>query len=157
MTTDLPKPLLNYFTARQQQRTEAVTAFLDSLSDYERGLFHDAAVMGYVQGLMSNRSEGVPKDSLVMALVAQECQALPDLYPTVNAAFAERRVTVEYYVQTQQPDGTWVDSSSRTETPEAAVNLRDSLRRRIPDVEHRLARRTTSVTVQAEILSGEEA
>lgn len=157
MTTDLSEPLLNYFAIRQQQRTEAVNTFLGSLSDYERGLFHDAAVMGYVRGSMHPRGEDIPLNPAIVADVVNACLAHRDLYPTVNAAFAERRVTVEYYVQTQQPDGTWVDSSARTKILEAAVNLRDSLRRRIPDAEHRLARRTTSVTVQAEILSDEEA
>jgi hypothetical protein len=85
MSTDLPEPLLAYLAERDAQRARAVEAFLASLTDRERGLFHDAAVMGYIQGLMRNRSEGCPKDSRVMALVAAECLSLPDLYPTVSA------------------------------------------------------------------------
>ncbi|WP_042174679.1 hypothetical protein [Streptomyces sp. NBRC 110035] len=107
-----------------------------------------AAVMGYVQGLMRDRSEGVPKDSQTMALVIDACFAFPDLYPTVNAEFAERRTTVEYYAQTQQPDGTWVDSTSRTTILEAAQSLLAGVRKRVPDTEHRLARRTTTVTIE---------
>lgn len=157
MTADLPEPLLVYFATRQQQRAEAVNDFLDSLSNYERGLFHDAAVMGYVRGSMHPHGEDIPLNPAIVADVVNACFAHRDLYPTVNADLEERHVTVEYYVQTQQPDGTWVDSSGRTEVPDAAVTMRDSLRRLIPDAEHRLARRTTSVTVQAEILGDGEA
>lgn len=82
---ELPEPLLAYLAQRDAQRADAVTAFLASLTDRERGLVHDAAVMGYVQGLMRDRSDGVPKDSRVMALVIDQCLAMPDLYPTVNA------------------------------------------------------------------------
>ncbi|MFF4791850.1 hypothetical protein ACFY2M_19275 [Streptomyces sp. NPDC001276] len=147
---DLPEPLLAYFAERENQRAAAVETFLASLTDYERGLVHDAAVMGYVQGLMRDREEGAPKDSQTMALVIDACLAMPDLYPAVNAEFEERRTTVEYYAQTQQPDGTWVDSSGRTTVLEAAESLLAGVRRRVPDAEHRLARRTTSVIVEAQ-------
>ena len=82
--------MVNYLAERDAQRARAVEAFLASLTDRERGLFHDAAVMGYVQGLMRDRAEGCPKDSRVMALVAAECLALPDLYPTVTAVAQQR-------------------------------------------------------------------
>jgi hypothetical protein len=82
---ELPDFLVTYMQQRDAERADAVAAFLASLTDRERGLFHDAAVMGYVQGLMRDRSEGCPKDSQVMALVVDACFAFPDLYPTVNA------------------------------------------------------------------------
>ena len=82
---ELPEFLITYMQQRDAERADAVAAFLASLTDRERGLFHDAAVMGYVQGLMRDRSEGCPKDSQVMALVVDACFAFPDLYPTVNA------------------------------------------------------------------------
>lgn len=82
----IPEPLLAYLAQREAARANAVTAFLDSLTDRERGLVHDAAVMGYVQGLMRDRAEGCPKDSRVMALVVDACLALPDLYPTISGA-----------------------------------------------------------------------
>ena len=84
----LPEPLLAYFAQREAARADAVSAFLASLTDRERGLFHDAAVMGYVQGLMRSREEGVPKDSQVMSLVIDACFAFPDLYPAVNTPVA---------------------------------------------------------------------
>jgi hypothetical protein len=90
MSHGLPDFMVNYLAERDAQRARAVEAFLASLTDRERGLFHDAAVMGYVQGLMRDRAEGIPKDSRVMALVAAECLALPDLYPTVAAVARQR-------------------------------------------------------------------
>lgn len=150
MATELPEPLLAYFAQREQQRAAAVEAFLDSLTDYERGLVHDAAVMGYVQGLMRDRSEGVPKDSEVMALVVDACFAHSDLYPTVNAEFEERRTTVEYFVQCQQPDGSWEQASGTTSEPESVVERRAAKRRMFPDFVFRIARRTTRVIVEAE-------
>jgi hypothetical protein len=77
--------MVNYLAERDAQRATAVDAFLARLTPRERALFHDAAVMGYVQGLMRDREEGCPKDSQVMALVADACFAFPDLYPAVNA------------------------------------------------------------------------
>jgi len=150
MSSELPAPLLDYFAAREQQRAAAVEEFLDGLTEYERGLFHDAAVMGYVQGLMRDRSEGCPKDSVVMALVADACFAHSDLYSTINARFEERRTTVEYFVQSQQPDGSWEQASSVTDDPENAVRWRDRKRESMPDLTFRVARRVTRVLVQAE-------
>lgn len=85
MSHGLPDFMVNYLAERDAQRANAVNAFLAKLTPRERALFHDAAVMGYVQGLMRDRDDGVPKDSRVMAVVAEECLALPDLYPTVHA------------------------------------------------------------------------
>ncbi|MFJ7999014.1 hypothetical protein ACIQ7D_17965 [Streptomyces sp. NPDC096310] len=152
MAAELPEPLAAYLADREQQRTDRVTAFLDSLTDYERGLVHDAAVMGYVQGLMRDRSEGAPKDSQTMALVIKACFVFADLYPTVNAEFEDRRQTVEYFVQGQQPDGTWEQCSSTSTDPGFVVERLTARRRMHPDVEFRIARRTTRVivdTVQA--------
>lgn len=84
MPDALPEFLTSYLLEREAQRADAVAAFLASLTDRERGLFHDAAVMGYVQGLMRSREEGVPKDSQVMSLVVDACFAFPDLYPAIN-------------------------------------------------------------------------
>jgi hypothetical protein len=81
----LPAQLVDYLAAQAVARADAVHAFLDSLTDRERGLFHDAAVMGYVQGLMRPREEGVPSDSWVISLVVDACFAFPDVYPTINA------------------------------------------------------------------------
>jgi hypothetical protein len=104
---DLPEPLLAYLTERENQRATAVKDFLNKLTPRERGIFHDAAVMGYVQGLMRDRSEGVPKDSQTMALVADACFTHPDLYPVVNA-IARIKTAPEpvWQIETLQR-GTW--------------------------------------------------
>lgn len=148
--TDLPAALITYFADREQQRADRVQAFLDSLTIHERGLFHDAAVMGYVQGLMRDREEGCPKDSRVMALVVDACLAFPDLYPTVNSDPEERSSSVEYFVQCQQPDGSWAQCTSNSPDGDYILRQRDLKRQSMPEFTFRLAQRTTRVTVKAE-------
>lgn len=150
MPDDLPEQLLSYFAQRQAQRAEAVDTFLAGLTDYERGLFYDAAVMGYVRGSMHPRDEEIPLNKAIVADVVNACFAHSDLYPAVNADFEDRRTTVEYFIQGQQPDGTWEQASGTTTDPKAAVERRDAKRRTFPDFEFRIARRTTCVIVEAE-------
>ncbi|WP_406170306.1 hypothetical protein OIE52_39250 [Streptomyces canus] len=150
MSNELPAPLLDYFALREQQRATAVQEFLDGLTEYERGLFHDAAVMGYVRGSMHPRDAEIPLNKPIVADVINACFAFADLYPTVNAHFEDRRTTVEYFVQCQQPDGSWEQASSMTDDPDAAVLWRDRKREAMPDFTFRVARRVTRVLVQAE-------
>lgn len=161
MPEALPDYLVDYLTKRSEQRAAAVDNFLAGLTDYERGLIHDAAVMGYVRGSMHSHGEEIPKGKAIIADVVNACFAHSDLYPFVNLEFDEHRTIVEYNAQTQQPDGTWVDSSGRTQILEAALNLLAGVRRRVPDTAHRLAQRTTTIrvrTVPAEVDdTGEEA
>ncbi|WP_433855141.1 hypothetical protein [Streptomyces kronopolitis] len=46
----VPAFLVDYLDKRDAHRADAVNAVLASLTDRERTLVHDAAVMGYVQG-----------------------------------------------------------------------------------------------------------
>lgn len=85
MTAELPAAYVDYLATRAAERADAVHAFLGSLTDRERGLFRDAAVMGFVQGLMRPREDGCPSDPWVISLVVDACFAHPDLYPAVNA------------------------------------------------------------------------
>lgn len=85
MSAQLPEFLVTYLADRDAQRAKAVDDFLAKLTPRERHLVHDAAVMGYVQGLMRDREEGVPKDSQTIALVVDACFAFPDQYPGINA------------------------------------------------------------------------
>ena len=148
---DFPPALLEYFAKREAQRTAAVEEFLDGLTEYERGLFYDAAVMGYVRGSMHPRDQEIPLNKPIVADVVNACFAFADLYPTVNAEFEDRRTTVEYFVQSRQsPDDNWEQASSTTTDPAAVVEWRDSKRRMLPDFEYRVARRVTRVIVQAE-------
>jgi hypothetical protein len=60
-----------------------------------------------------------------------------------------RRETVEYFVQSQQPDGTWESASSFSADPTFAAERLAARRRMMPDLVLRLAERTTKVSVQA--------
>ncbi|MFF4479485.1 hypothetical protein ACFY1A_21035 [Streptomyces sp. NPDC001520] len=56
--------------------------------------------------------------------------------------------TVEYLLQTRQPDGTWEVSSSGTDTPGCAQQRLERHRERMPEFEHRIARRTFTVAIE---------
>lgn len=84
-TPDLPDAVVAYFANRRAARHAHAAEVFGSLTDRERALFKDAAVMGFVQGLMRDREEGVPKDSQIVALVVEACLAQPDLYPAIAA------------------------------------------------------------------------
>lgn len=81
---DLPPALLDYLALREQQRTEAVDTTLAALTERERRLMREAAVMGYVQGRRHPQDEAHPKDAAVLALVVDACLAHPDLYPVIS-------------------------------------------------------------------------
>lgn len=82
---DVPEFLATYMERQRAARADAVNAVLASLTDRERALIKDAAVMGYVRGMTHPKGEQVPKDGQIVAEVIDACQAFPDLYPTVNA------------------------------------------------------------------------
>lgn len=86
MTTAAPLPgwLVDHLVERSNARHQRAAEVYNALTERERALVCEAAVMGYVQGLMRDRSEGVPKNSQVVALVVQECLAFPDMYPTIS-------------------------------------------------------------------------
>ncbi|MGW3428920.1 hypothetical protein ACWDHW_13330 [Streptomyces melanosporofaciens] len=85
MTADLPDFLVNYMDRQLARRAVAVNAALASLTDRERALIKDAAVMGYVRGTMHPKGERVPKDGEILAEVIDACVAFPDLYAAINA------------------------------------------------------------------------
>jgi hypothetical protein len=149
--TELPDFLTAYIADRERARAEAVATFLNSLTDRERALVHDAAVMGYVRGSMHPRGEEIPLNAPIVADVVNACFAFPDLYPAVNAEFEDHRQTVEYLVQGQQPDGTWEQCSSTTTDVGFAVERLAARRRMQPEFTVRLVRRTTTVVVEAAV------
>lgn len=83
MAETVPEALLAYFAQRETARAEAVTAFLAKLTERERRLMREAAVMGYVRGRMHPDSEPHPKDAAVLTEVIDACLAFPDLYPVI--------------------------------------------------------------------------
>lgn len=90
MTTTDPFPpgLLEYFAAREQQRARTVQRALDTLNPYENRILREAAVMGYVRGLMAGRAgvEQPGPDADTVAEVVGACAAMADLYPIIAAA-----------------------------------------------------------------------
>ncbi|MFI5649959.1 hypothetical protein ACIA71_01900 [Streptomyces anulatus] len=147
MTTPLPDGLVDYLIARDAQRAEAVTHFLGRLTDRERTLMRDAAVMGYVQGRRHPDHQEHPKDSAVLRLVIDAALAIPDLYPATAAVEQQTTTTtLEYFLQTQDTDGTWGESSSYETDPEWIVERLKRRRAQHPQREHRIAWRTTTVT-----------
>jgi hypothetical protein len=85
--TEIPDWLVTYMVKRDEQRADAVADLLGSLTNRERGLVHDMAVMGYVQGLQRPLGDGLKKgdDPKIVSLVIDACLAMPDLYRTVAA------------------------------------------------------------------------
>lgn len=151
--TDLPAALVTYLVNRDAARANAVRAFLDDLTDRERGLIRDAAVMGYVRGRMHPEDEPHPKDSRVMADVLAEvidaCLAMPDLYPAVNAGPDTYQRTVEYFVQCQQPDEeTWAQCTSTITDPVKVVEELAAQEKAQPDLRFRIARRSTTAITE---------
>ncbi|MFG3048108.1 hypothetical protein ACGFZR_24650 [Streptomyces sp. NPDC048241] len=82
---EIPEALASYLATRDSQRAQAVRDFLALLTDRERGLVRDFAVMGYVHGRMHPEGEPHPKDSHVLATVTEACLHHRDLYPAVSA------------------------------------------------------------------------
>ncbi|MEU8740648.1 hypothetical protein [Streptomyces halstedii] len=147
MTTPLPDGLVDYLIARDTQRADAVTQFLGRLTNREHTLMREAAVMGYVQGRRHPRDGNQPKDSATLRLVIDACLTFADLYPAV-AAVSEQTTTstLEYFLQTQQPDGQWGESSSYETDPGRIAARLERRRAQHPQWEHRIAWRTTTVT-----------
>jgi hypothetical protein len=115
----LPEQLVSYLADREQQRAKAVEDFLAKLTPRERALVHDAAVMGYVQGLMRTRDEGIPKDSQVIALVVDACFAFEDQYQGVNRIAAASAPEPVWQIETKQR-GEWRQwAPDRTDEAEA--------------------------------------
>jgi hypothetical protein len=154
--SDLPEALVTYLVNRDIARADAVYAFLDDLTDRERGLIRDAAVMGYVRGTMHPDGEPHPKDSKVMAAVLAEvidaCHAMPDMYPAINAGPDTYQRTVEYFVQCQQPDeDTWEQCTSTMTDPAKVVQELTAQQKARPDFQFRIARRSTTAITETVI------
>jgi hypothetical protein len=79
---EFPAELLVYLAKREEQRAQRVTRALNALTERERALVKEAAVMGYVQGAMRGDT---PPDSVAVHTVIDACFAFPDLYPTIAA------------------------------------------------------------------------
>jgi hypothetical protein len=84
MTAEIPESLVAYLTARDRERNEQVDRKWAELTDRERRLVREAAVMGYVRGTFAAGGESVPKDSAVVRHIIACCQTFPDMYPLLG-------------------------------------------------------------------------
>ena len=84
MTEQIPAVLVDYFAARESQRTTEVNELLSRCTDREALLIKEAAVMGYVQGTRHSVGEDIPKDRQIAFGVLAACLVFPDLYPTIT-------------------------------------------------------------------------
>lgn len=99
LSPKIEEGLLRYFAVRQQERADEVAAALARLSVPERRLLREAAVMGYVRGVMAGgvaaragiREPEIPPDSAVVAEVVSCCQSMSDLYPFIAGLIRRRR------------------------------------------------------------------
>jgi hypothetical protein len=80
---DLPDALVTYFAQRETARLDAVADLLTGLTERERLLVKEAAVMGWVQGMRHHDME-FPGDRQALITVVDACLSFPDLYPTIT-------------------------------------------------------------------------
>lgn len=108
MPEALPEFLVDYFDRRQKARAAAVNATLGALTDRERALVEEAAVMGYVRGSMYPKGEELPLNATILAEIINACFSFPDLYPAINAVTEQPRPPAnEWFIETRMLDGTW--------------------------------------------------
>jgi len=76
----IPEALVRYFEQRAAQRRAEVSALFERLTERERRLVKEAAVMGWVQG-MRHSDLAYPGGRYALAVVLDGCLAHEDLYP----------------------------------------------------------------------------
>jgi hypothetical protein len=86
---DLLAGLGRYFEQRQQERAQGVTETLDAMTERERHLVREAAVMAYVQGFkarQAGRTE-IPDGFHILHRVIEDMRStmMADLYPVTNS------------------------------------------------------------------------
>jgi hypothetical protein len=79
--------MVNYHVAQEQRRKEQSERILSTLTERERELVKEAAVMGYALGVklaggLPNAMH--PKDSEVLQDVLLSCRSHSDLYPVIG-------------------------------------------------------------------------
>ncbi|BFP50116.1 hypothetical protein KCMC57_64840 (plasmid) [Kitasatospora sp. CMC57] len=89
---DLPDAIVQLFAQRELARDAAVTELLAGLTERERGLVKDAAVMGWIQG-MRHHDLQYPGDRQAVNVVVDACisPAFRDRYPTITKRRRKRR------------------------------------------------------------------
>lgn len=90
----MPAGLEDYLLKRQADRAAAVGTMLGVLTDRERVLVKEAAVMGYVQGRRVSggqklAEERFPKDDEILRMVLDASRTFRDLHPNLAALDGE--------------------------------------------------------------------
>lgn len=150
MPDALPNFLVDYLVQRDTQRAEAVEGFLAKLTQRERALITQTAVMSYVQGVRHPNGERIPKNAPLLAQVIDACFAFPDLYPSINAVArytASIQEDLEYVIECQQPDGSWMQACGTRDALPAANDELERQREHRPDCTFRVVQRHTTVAV----------
>jgi hypothetical protein len=91
----MPEPitdaeLMRYLAARDQARADQVADRLARLTERERALVREAAIMGWVHGAMTAAPNmaavkaAIPPDSRIVATVVLECASHSDRYPVLG-------------------------------------------------------------------------
>lgn len=86
--TVLPDAYVRYLAARDQQRVNAVQSTLAAMTEVERRIFREAAVMGYVCGVMavpSRNNVPIPPDTDIVNEVIDSIHGFDDRYPITNS------------------------------------------------------------------------
>lgn len=83
----VPDNIIEYVEKQDRLRAEAAKKMAGNLTERERLLVKEAAVMGYVQGYRVPDSakdrELYPKDEAILLMCLNSARAFPDLYPTL--------------------------------------------------------------------------
>jgi hypothetical protein len=84
--SQFPVGLLDYLDARIQARGERVRDVLAALTERERRLVREVAVMANVRGMQRGQAGQleIPGDTAVVTDVIDACLGMPDLYPTIS-------------------------------------------------------------------------
>ncbi|MFI6296818.1 hypothetical protein ACIBEJ_34875 [Nonomuraea sp. NPDC050790] len=78
--------LTRYLAARDADRDERVNRAIEAMTVREHRLVHEAAVMGYMQGVQAARvgEFDIPMDAEIVWRVIAGCQTFGDIYPTIS-------------------------------------------------------------------------
>lgn len=81
----IPQHILDYLRNRELARANHRAETLDAMTERERRLVREAAVMGFVQGRIHHDLTPHPSDTLVTNWVIDACNGHPDLYPIIGS------------------------------------------------------------------------
>lgn len=78
------RDIANYMDRREAGRRAHAAAVLGALTDRERRLVQEAAIMGFVQGQFHG-TDRTPSNEVIMLHVITGCHSNNDLYPLLGA------------------------------------------------------------------------